>query len=313
MAPARLGRLVVALALALPAPALAQPVPPARHAQAEEQFKLGREAQTKGDCRRALELFRASHAAEPGRGKLVNIAICEKDVGLLASALRHFEEVLPQLKGDDRAPIVEKHLAELRPRVPVLRLDPAPGAPAVTVKIDGEAAQVGAEILLDPGKHTILVSASGRADGRQEVELKPQERRTVRVELGALLSTPEGAPAKPDEERPAMGNGRRLAGFVIGGAGAAALVVGVGTGIASILAHGSAVSACPTHTGCPQSVLDTASRGRALAVASTATFVTGALLAGAGVALVVTSGGAKAQPAAGLVLLPGGARVEGRF
>jgi hypothetical protein len=106
-----------------------------------------------------------------------------------------------------------------------------------------------------------------------------------------------------------------VAGFALVGVGAAGLLVGAGTGIASILDHGSAVSACPTHVGCSQSVLDEASRGKALAIASTAAFVAGAALGGVGVILVATGGKPKAATghALGLRLLSGGARVEGRF
>src|SRR6185369_13126725 len=110
--PSLVSSLVLALALAAPAPALAQPD---KHTQAEEQFHKAREAQTKGDYKKALELLRASQALEPGRGKLVNIAICEMELGLLGASVRHFEEVLPQLPaGDERLPIVQKQLAQLR-------------------------------------------------------------------------------------------------------------------------------------------------------------------------------------------------------
>jgi hypothetical protein len=308
---------VLAAMLAAPAPALCQP---ARHAQAQEQFKQGREAQVRGDYRRALELFQASQAIEPGRGKLVNIAICEKELKLLGSALRHFEQVLPELHGDDRLPIVEKHLAEIRPRVPMLRIDLAPGTPEARIKLDDEAvpaAKLAGEIPVDPGKHTITIVAEGRAEARREVEIKEREHRTLRVEAGAPLvaSGPTVAPpvAISEPDRPAPNNGRRTAGFALTGVGAAALVVGAGTGIVSILDHGSAVSGCPTHVGCSQSVLDKASQGKALAIASTAAFAAGAALAGVGVYLVISGSADKPKASTGIVVLPGGARLEGRF
>src|SRR4051812_8453221 len=96
---------VLGLSTATPASALSQPAD--ARATAEDQFRRGRELMNKGDCKRALELFRASQSAEPGRGKLANIALCEEKLGLLVPALRHFQEVLPQLTGDERAGTVQ--------------------------------------------------------------------------------------------------------------------------------------------------------------------------------------------------------------
>src|SRR5579864_5264379 len=134
----RLRTLLVASSLLASTPVLAQPVDP--HATAEEQFRQGREAAKRGDCKTALKFLRTSQAAEPGRGKLVNIAVCEEQLGLFGSAFKHFQEVQVQLEaGDDRAPIVKQHLDAIGPRVPYLRIDVASGAPAgTTVKLDGE-------------------------------------------------------------------------------------------------------------------------------------------------------------------------------
>lgn len=303
--------LVFALAVVGAAPASAQPSP-AKHAQAEDQFRQGREAQNKGDYRRALDLLEASQAIEPGRGKLVNIAICEVELKLLAHALRHLEEVLPQLKaGDERLPIVQKRLADLRARVPMLRID-VPGSPEAHVKIDDEpvpAAALAGEIPVDPGKHTVTVD--GRSELRQDVDLKEGERRTLHLSAVAKPSAAGLEAPAPDEATPS--SNRRLTGFVLGGGGIAGLVVGFGTGLASIADHGSATSGCPTHVGCSVAVLGQASEGKALAIASTVAFVTGAAMAGAGVYLVVTSKGGLPKAATGLVVLPGGARFDWRF
>ena len=310
--------LVLALALAAPAPALAQP---AQHAQAEEQFQQGREAQKKGDYRRALDLLKASQALEPGRGKLLNMAICEVELKLFAGALRHLEEVRTLLQaGDERLPIVQKRLAELRPRVPMLRIEVPAGAPETHLKLDDErlpAAALAGEIPVDPGKHTVTLAAEGQPEVRQEVELKEGEHRTLHLAAPSAGAPPPAEqaapPAPPPSPEPGRGNPRRIAGFALAGAGAAGLVIGAGTGIASILDHGSATSGCPTHVGCSQAVLDKASQGKALAAASTAAFVTGAAFAGVGVFLIVTGSGGKPAAATGLVVLPGGARLEGRF
>src|SRR4051812_40776592 len=115
---------LLAAVLSIAAPAVARAQPAEVHAAAEEQFRQGREAIKKGDYRLALKLLRASHTAEAGRGKLFNIAFCEEQLGLVASALKHFQEVLPQFPaGDERIEIVKLRLGQIEPRVPHLHLD----------------------------------------------------------------------------------------------------------------------------------------------------------------------------------------------
>src|SRR3954463_6286904 len=118
---ARTWILAAVLALSSRRAAFAQAADP--HALAGEQFKQGIEARDGRDYRRALDLFRQSHRVEPGRGTLLNIALCEKELGLFASALKHFQEVLGQLPaGDDRLPVVKEGLDAVRPQVPFLKI-----------------------------------------------------------------------------------------------------------------------------------------------------------------------------------------------
>jgi hypothetical protein len=312
--PLLVSSLVLAIALAGTAPALAQP---AKHAQAEEQFRQGREAQNKGDFARALELLKASQAIEPGRGKLLNMALCEEELSLLTHALHHLEEVRAALPaGDDRLPIVEKRLADIRPRVPVIRIE-ATVHEGSQVKLDGEvvpAAALAGEIPVDPGKHTLTLTAQGQPEVRQDFELHEKEHRTVTLAaVGPRAADKTEAPPPPDGTNAAHSSTYRLSGFVVGGVGVAALVVGIGTGIGSIVDHGSATSACPSHVGCSTSVLSTVNQGKSLAAASTGALVAGAALAGVGLYLVVSSSGAAPKATTGIVILPGGARFEGRF
>src|SRR5215813_12390574 len=91
--------LALCLALSLPGAVRAQPA--SGHAVADQQFQQGLEARDRGDFARALELFRASQALEPGRGKLLNIAMCEEEQNLLVAAMKHFQELAPQLEERD--------------------------------------------------------------------------------------------------------------------------------------------------------------------------------------------------------------------
>ncbi|NUQ79692.1 MAG: hypothetical protein HUU21_39805 [Polyangiaceae bacterium] len=282
------------------------------HAKAEEQFRLGRKAQDNGDFKPALEYFRASHALEPGRGKLLNIAICEKEIGLLATAMQHFQEVLPQLAaGDPRIAIVKKNIAELEPRLPHFTISLASGAPpGSVVTLDGSSiapSALGTDIPVDPGDHVILVTAAGRPDRRYELKAEEGKKIVLEVEPGAVPLATAQAPLSTDAPRGP--NTRRLGGFIAGGVGIAGLAVGGLTGALALSDHSDVEEQCPTHRGCSQEVIDQASRGKSLSIASTVAFAAGAVGVGVGLYLVLSSGESTSAPAVGLTLSPDGGRV----
>jgi hypothetical protein len=161
----RIWFLTVALALALAAPAGALAQSTDDHARADEQFHQAREALTQGNDELALRLFRASQEIEPGRGKLLNIALCEEKLGLLAEATVHFEALLPQLTpGDERRAIVQQHLADLRPRVPHVAVKvPAAAPPAAALAPKPAARKVAPQPMSSKRKTGFLVGGAGLA------------------------------------------------------------------------------------------------------------------------------------------------------
>lgn len=255
-------------------------------AQADEQFRRGREEQNRGNCQEALEYFRASHALKPQRGTLLNMGLCEKQLGQLAKALQHLEEVLPQLpQGDDRRDIVRENLTELKARVPWLRIVLTANAPVGTVVTyddsELEPTMIGTDIPVDPGKHVVIVEAAGLPDRRYEVMIVEGKRQTLRVEPGVLPP-----PVVIQAEDPARKN-KLTAGFIVGGLGVAGIVTGAITGGMALRDHSAAEKACPTHTGCGDEVMDLANRGQTLSTVSTVAFAVGVVGLGVGVPLVL--------------------------
>lgn len=301
---------LLVLTLSLGASQSALALPSDSHAAAEEQFRQGREALARSDYKAALGLFRRSQEIEPGRGKLLNLAICEEQLGLLTEANQHFQDVLAQLTpGDERLTIARQHLTALTPRIPHLRLDLAGSSPPfATVSADGAPvakAALGAEMPLDPGKHAITVTTPGRAERRYELTLEEGKHAALTVEAGAVVAGDAGARATAEPS-----NTRRTVGFLVAGVGVAGLTAGAVTGILALGDHASAVKGCPSKVGCSPAVVDQAKAGRSLSVVSTVAFAAGAAAAGVGVYLVLSSGDSPAPVAAprvGLTVLQGGA------
>jgi hypothetical protein len=278
------------------------------NAQADEQFRRGRLEQDRGNCQKALEYFRASHALKPSKRTLLGMGRCEKKLGQLAKALQHLEELLPQLgTGDERRQIVREDLAELRAKVPWLRILLTTNAPRSTVVTyddsELEPTMIGTDIPVDPGKHVLVVEADGRPNRRYEVMIEEGKRQTVRVEPGTL-PLPKSA-LVDDSSR----TSRRTGGFVVGGVGFAGIIAGAITGGIALHDRSTAEKTCPTHVGCSQDIVDLANHGRTLTWISTAAFAVGVVGLGFGVPLVVTSRTPDKGPMLGFTWSPNGARI----
>jgi hypothetical protein len=335
----RLRPWLVAALLSFATPGLVFAQAPDVRATADDLFKQGREAMSRKDFKHALRLLRESHAADPGRGKLLNIALCEEELGLVASALHDFEEVLPQLEGDQRAAMVKEHVDKVGPRVPRIRILLAPGAPAgTTVTLDGavvEAAKLGTEVLVDPGKHEVKAVAQGAKERTYEVVVEEGAQSIVSVEPERVeVMTPVPQPPVPPpvaplpevivppapiapaaDTRPGRGTRWKL-GVGAVGVGGASTVVGAVTGVLALNDHATLESNCASGVPCDAAKqVSLHSDMMNLAHTSTATFVAGAALAGTGVVLIATSPSDRDGSAGwlGPVVRPGFVGVLGRF
>lgn len=300
--------IAVIAALTVQSAALAQTAD--LHATAEEQFKQGRELMNQGDCRKALALFQTSHAAEPGRGKLLNMAICEEQLGMLAPALRHFQELLPQLPAnDERLSIARQHIQKLDKKVARVKVALAPwAAKEARVTLDDvalDASKLDADVPVDPGKHVVSVAQQGRSTRRYEVTVEPAGRASIVVEPGDSIA-PAGVVAPPPPNDPSNANdplnGKQIGGIAALSAGALGLGIGAVTGALALVKHQHAEELCPSHTGCSAEVLSDARAGKALSIASTVTLVAGALGAGTGAILLIM--GRRSKASARAVVIP---------
>jgi hypothetical protein len=317
------GAIAALLAIA-PSPLLAQPAPPAPEVahppptsseleQAQQLFGQGREAYKRGDYARALVLLLKSQELHPAPGTLLNVAACEEQLGMTASAWQHFSAVMAQVpEGDDRLPIAKDGVARVAPRVSFLRIERAAGAPPDMRIKRGEpllgAASLGVEQPADPGTYVVTTSAPGHEDRRYEVQLTEGKRLSVVVDAGNALPAPPLPPALPPPPPPPPDLRRPLS-FALGGIGVTGLAIGAVTGILAIVKKSDVEEACPIPAQCSGDGREIAGTGRALANVSTASLILGVAAAGAGAVLFFTSPSRPAPVAVAPAALLGGGAV----
>jgi hypothetical protein len=247
--------------------------------KAEALFREGREAMKSGDYVAACPRFAESQRIAPALGTLLNLALCDEQLGRTASASLEFEQFLGSAPADDdRRPIVAEHLSTLRPRVPRLVLQPGPGGPrAWRVTVDGNevrAEDLGRELLLDPGRHAVEVSAADRSAHETTVMLDEGEVQTRDLQslAGPIQATP-ALRAPPREV--ALVRPSRVPAYVVGGVGVLGLLAGIVTGFMVLDASHTVRDHCQGDACDPQG-LQANDAGHTLLVANTVAFAIGA-------------------------------------
>jgi hypothetical protein len=237
----------------------------------------------------------------------------------------HLKSLQNALHGTDpRTRLVRQKLEEVAPRVPRVTLQAAePLPPGLIVRLGNLAiaeAGFGVPIPLNAGTHLFEITAPGFPAQRHEFTVAEGESRTLSIrlppraprrELVASHPTPPGSlTTAGDSKAAALGTW----GILTLGAAGSAIAVGVVTGLAALQSKQTMEANCD-RDGCGESGLDAASRGEALAMASTWAFVAGAGLTGVGATFVLLGSSPQREPVASVkaALSPQGVRVSGRF
>ncbi|MDF3066848.1 MAG: hypothetical protein K0R38_2449 [Polyangiaceae bacterium] len=181
-----------------PRPTLAQTE--TRAAVAEALYRQARDLMAAGKYAEACPKFAESQRLDPATGTLLNLASCHERQGRLATAWLEYADVIAAARRDareDRVQYASERMAELEPKLSrlTLRLSPDADAPGLDIELDGAKvgrAVIGAPTPVDPGTHTVQISAPGK---------KPL---ALSVEVGAVadqktLNIPrlEDAPTEP--------------------------------------------------------------------------------------------------------------------
>lgn len=296
----RAGR-VIALGIAVAAALAGSPASASDAAAAEELFNQGRKLLQAGKVKAACPKFAESYRLDPAIGSLLNLATCHQLEGRLASAWSEFREAEAQaLRSGDaaRQQLAASRAASLEPKLPRLVVT-APDVPGLVVSRDGVElgdASIGTALPVDPGEHEITARAPDRQPFSTRVDVAPGARANVTIPDLARAPEPErpaSTGAQPAPE-PAASNGRRTAGFVVGGVGLAALAVGGVMAGLTADRKGVLDAHCPTKTTCDADGLAALDAAKGYAWGADVGLVAGVLGVTVGGVLLLTSGSGKA-------------------
>lgn len=254
---------VLCLLAASPPAALAdEPVDPDLDSEMKEALRDSPDALYKNGLRfleeknveKACPALRQSYRLDPQPVVLFHLARCEEEAGNVATAVTNYEGYLE--KFDKMSPTEQRNEAEheehaaarreallrVLPRLTLRLPDDAPAGIKVTrTTADGlqVALVLNKPLVTDPGELVLRVSAPGHRDVEQRVVIKRGEQKTVELPLpivdkDAERSARVGRPLEPvPSYLPSLegeSKGQRIAAYVAGGVGVAAIAVGAISG-----------------------------------------------------------------------------------
>jgi hypothetical protein len=306
-------------------------------AGARAAAEAGMKAFTEGRWSESIDLFSRAESLVNSPVHLLYLARAYEKVGRLVKAREHYFKVVNQQLPPDALDILKEthrsaseELHALEPRIPYVSVVvQGAGARDVVILMDGERvpqALVGVPRPVDPGEHKFQAFAEGMESAPNTVTLSEGRQETLVLTVVATSHPPPGAAAQgpPEEDRPpeSGANGMKIAGFVSLGVGVVGLGVGTLFGLKALSKRSDAddlADTC-TGTGCRPEVAqrverldDEATSANTLSIVG---FAVGGVGIGAGVTLLLLSGGGSAEarapgvePWVGL----GSAGLRGRF
>jgi hypothetical protein len=190
--------------------------------------------------------------------------------------------------------------ASLEPRIPSLRVvvEGAPAGTRVRIAIDGREIPPAAAKLprkLNPGKHTVVASADGYADAREELSIAESAKEEVTLRL-SLQGEQAPVTSEPiTAETPEGGKKTSSLVYIGFGIGAAGIVAGSVAGYLSMSKTSDIKDGC-NGDSCPAGSESDADSARTLAWVSNIGFGVGVIGIGIGIYGLVSSGGSSERP-----------------
>lgn len=226
-------------------------------AAAEALFNDARKALDAGNLAEACPKFASSEKIDPAIGTALFLGECYERTNKSASAWAMFREAqdLAQKRGDKRAELAKQRADKLVPSRLTVALAADASVPGLEVERDGvvvSTSLLGFATPLDGGSHTIRATAPGKKTFEQTVQLENQKANvTVTIpkleDVSAATRTPVPTPTltptpnvtpnvtptpdltpdlTPTPVATNPGNGQRIGGIVLIGAGVAGVAIG---------------------------------------------------------------------------------------
>lgn len=242
--------------------------------QAQRAFDEGLALLQQKRYAEACPRLEESQRLDPGTGTKFRLAECYEGLGRLGTAWTLYAEVSTEAKAAgraDRDAQASQRALALRPRVPWITIEvPAEVASVPGVKVIRDGAPVppadfGKPLAVDPGAHTIRVSAPKRGPWSQNVQSVEGGTITVAVPKLASGSGGGGLP------------GQQIAAIVVGVVGLGFVGGGIGLGLVAGSRWDDALAGCEGEvvTRCSDDAIAAGAEAEKLANASTVGFVVG--------------------------------------
>jgi hypothetical protein len=309
-----LAALLCVAGIVAPAAAHAQPTKDAQ-AQAQVLFDEGLALMKAGKYAEACPKLQQSQKLDPGMGTQYRLAECYESAGLIGSAWQLFTDVATAAKSAgraDRETQARQRADAIQKRVPMMTLVVPPAVaslPGLAVRRDGEdvaAATFNRKAPVDPGAHTVVVSATGKK--AWETTVRALEGGAIDVTVPALENAdgtkpPEATKAPdvtkdaPQPDAPTGFGAQRIAGVVVGAVG----LVGVGVGSAFGAMAKSKWNETLTHckggdpTKCDAQGIKLGGDASRSATIATAGFIAGGACVATGLVVLLTAPSRKAK------------------
>jgi hypothetical protein len=182
-----------------------------------------------------------------------------------------------------------RELERLEGRLGHISIELAPGLQGASVTLDGQAqpaTTLATLRFIEAGSHTLRAEIAGHPAVERQVNIGPGATERVLLDLPPpVVEVPVAV--VPRTTTVLRANPLRTVGFVTAGVGGAALLGGVIAGLMASSEYDSLVGACPNMRCSTQSQLNRRDSVDSLASTSTALFVSGGVLAAAGVVMIL--------------------------
>jgi hypothetical protein len=248
---------VAGLLVSTSATARAQPAE-APGAHADRLFREGKAALEAGRYAEACPKLAESQKLDPATGTLLALGMCHQAEGKTATAWRELQLVIEastKTGRADRVSLARDLVNALEPRLSkiTVRVD-ADHASDLQVRLDGAplaSSDWNRAVPVDPGDHAVDAVLAAAAPWHASVSIAGDAQSKV-VDVPKLAAAtpptpPTPAPVEPETTpAPSAPHPDRTLGWIVGGAGIAALGVGSAFGVIALSNHSDATTRCPS-------------------------------------------------------------------